>query len=186
VETASERNRSLAVFLSSYSVANTVSFQRGQSRGSESGVRVGTLTPTLDGFIRGRTETQIGQIAQIGQRVSNVNSRGIAQRPNRRGNGLGTHWFLEAVPSLSPPWRDATVPSRDYSLRDLRDLPNLRPGSIGAQPAWRMRGGVRVPTLTPNSDPNARIDGYSMRRFSVLAVSTPARMSSAARAPTVR
>jgi hypothetical protein len=50
------------------------------------GVRVGTLTPTVANLgrrhPRTNSETQISQIGQIGQRVSNAKSRGIAQAAN--------------------------------------------------------------------------------------------------------
>jgi hypothetical protein len=98
--------------------------------GSES--RVATLAPTLDGVIRGSNETQIGQISQIGQRASNAHSRGVARAAGLKGHGLGTHWCPEAEPLVQRPWCDATGPRKGRSLPDLRDLPDLRPGSIGA------------------------------------------------------
>jgi hypothetical protein len=105
----------------------------------------------------------MGQISQIGQRVSDANSRGVAQAAELKGNGLGQPNASRGRSFLSNALVQRDRPDRDYSLRDLRDLPNLRPGSIGAPPACSMASrdsesglrvrrsyiGGRVGTLTP-------------------------------------
>jgi hypothetical protein len=131
-----------------------------QFTGSESfsGVRVGGQIPDSDPNLgrvhpRANRETQMGQISQIAQRVSNANSRGIAQAAGLKGNGLGQPNASRGRSFLSNALARCHRPDRGYSLRHLPDLRDLRPGSIGEPPAWRMRGGVRVGTLTPDSDP---------------------------------
>jgi hypothetical protein len=90
-----------------------------QFTGSESfsGVRVGGQIPDSDPNLgrvhpRANRETQMGQISQIAQRVSNANSRGIAQAAGLKGNGLGRPISErpEVVPLVQKPWCDATGP----------------------------------------------------------------------------